>query len=371
MVVTRYQLYTTKNYKFAAFFKCIGYIASKLSNILFILCIPLCIGLLYHIFVFTDLKLTMPSFSFEFLKSSMGTVTEDETTTENIDEFTITDVISSTIIAPTTTPFEIVVNMNDRMPSYRLATRNGSKPFTGGARATIFEKLQLYDTCKKDTSILVVDVGAKLGDFGLYAAACDCSVYMLEKQSDMIALIQISIAINKFARRPVLLYHNFVNNPDSDPTSLSGSSNYNAADIVAPIKVQNIQLDNIAWPSSIFILKIDFDSVGLDVLRSGQNLFRQKRIRHLILQYDTVANGQGTKETLMHYLQQTLKPKSVFIFRPNEEKLYGPLYYIQLKELANRQNNQQPIVGLFATFGLRTQKKLINAEPYNAATFFA
>jgi hypothetical protein len=55
--------------------------------------------------------------------------------------------------------------MNDRKPSYNLATLNGRKPYADGdrAQATVVEHLQLVKDCKKDPSLIVVDVGAYLG----------------------------------------------------------------------------------------------------------------------------------------------------------------------------------------------------------------
>ena len=38
-----------------------------------------------------------------------------------------------------------------------------------------------------------------IGDFGLYAAACGCQVYIFEVQPDMVDLIQTSISLNNFS----------------------------------------------------------------------------------------------------------------------------------------------------------------------------
>jgi hypothetical protein len=56
--------------------------------------------------------------------------------------------------------------MNDREPSYKLATLSGKKPYADGdrAQATVVEHLQLVKNCKKDPSLIVVDVGAYVGN---------------------------------------------------------------------------------------------------------------------------------------------------------------------------------------------------------------
>lgn len=62
-------------------------------------------------------------------------------------------------------PPEVVVLMDDRVPSYKLATMSHNKPYADGdhAQAKVLEELRLYETCQKDPSTLVVDVGAFLG----------------------------------------------------------------------------------------------------------------------------------------------------------------------------------------------------------------
>lgn len=56
--------------------------------------------------------------------------------------------------------------MNDRKPSYKLVTLNGEKPYADGdrAQATVVEHLQLVDQCQEDPSLIVVDIGAYLGN---------------------------------------------------------------------------------------------------------------------------------------------------------------------------------------------------------------
>ena len=56
--------------------------------------------------------------------------------------------------------------MNARKPTYKLVTINGQKPDVNGdrAQATVVEHLQLVENCKRDPSLIVVDVGAFLGN---------------------------------------------------------------------------------------------------------------------------------------------------------------------------------------------------------------
>lgn len=58
-----------------------------------------------------------------------------------------------------------VVEMNDRVPSFKLASVSSEKPYADGdrAQATVVNSLQLVNRCKQDPSLIVVDVGGFLG----------------------------------------------------------------------------------------------------------------------------------------------------------------------------------------------------------------
>jgi hypothetical protein len=95
----------------------------------------------------------MTLFSLQSLNSVIPGIIQPDTIT----------ISTTTTTTSTTTPFEIVVDMNDRFPSYQLATRNGSKPYTNGPQAKLIDSLHLYDKCQKDSSTIIADVGANLG----------------------------------------------------------------------------------------------------------------------------------------------------------------------------------------------------------------
>jgi hypothetical protein len=73
-------------------------------------------------------------------------------------------------ITTTTTPGPVVIVMNDRMTSYRLATKFGDMPYGASdrAQAKLLDELHLYEVCQRDSSTIVVDVGAGLGRIKKY-----------------------------------------------------------------------------------------------------------------------------------------------------------------------------------------------------------
>ncbi|CAM4742209.1 unnamed protein product [Rotaria magnacalcarata] len=325
----------------------------------------------HEIIYFTKLSfclfiITLSSFFSGHLNSASATLVLFGATTAS----TSTEVITRTSTeTTTTTPFEIFVEMSDKYLSYKLATSKSEKPFIGEAQVKILDAIHLHDTCKNSRSTIVADVGAYLGELGLYATACGCSAHIFEPDRTMIKLISSTITKNVFPTAAVHLYNNVVSDLPTNSTVDFTSSNGKTADSDS-YKVQSIQLDDVSWPSSIFLLKIDVDNSELNVLRSGEKLFREKRVLHLILKYDTVKNDQSKKETLIRYLRTTLKPKRVYIFHPTEEKLYGPLKLIHFNELSKRKDEKRRVVGLYASFDKNVNKAPIKAEQYNADAFF-
>jgi hypothetical protein len=62
------------------------------------------------------------------------------------------------------------VEINDRVPSFKLATADGKKPYADGdrAQATVVDSLELVRKCKQDPSLIVVDVGGFIGNYILH-----------------------------------------------------------------------------------------------------------------------------------------------------------------------------------------------------------
>jgi hypothetical protein len=78
---------------------------------------------------------------------------------------TSTTISTTTLITDRRNPPDIVVAMDDRVPSYKLIIRSEDKLYAEGnrAQAKVLEELRLYEICQRDPSTIVVDVGAFLG----------------------------------------------------------------------------------------------------------------------------------------------------------------------------------------------------------------
>ncbi|CAF0795604.1 unnamed protein product [Adineta ricciae] len=268
-----------------------------------------------------------------------------------------------------------VINMNDRTPAYRLATLNGRRPYADGdrAQATVVEHLRLLERCQRDPSLVVVDVGAYLGDFGLYAAACGCQVYLFEVQPDMIDLIQTSINVNDFPSSRVQLVHKAVTDLPSNSNltfSIAGGSTTAAN---GTLSVSTIRLDDIQWPlnSKIFLLKIDVEGFELHVLRSAQNLFRNQRIQHVIFEYTAFWTDRAAQKEVLPYVDKKLGAKNFYVLHRTRKDVYGPLDRDKFDEFYEIHTKRCLQTDVYATFIDLESNDMIKTKEYDVKSTLA
>ncbi|CAF1254847.1 unnamed protein product [Adineta ricciae] len=275
------------------------------------------------------------------------------------------------VAKPTTTTKhpDIIVDMHKRKPIYKIVIRPEDKPFIKNERAEaiLLERIRLQETCRQDPSTIVVDVGAGLGTFGLYAAACGCTVYMFDAQYDMIKLIRSSIIHNKFPADRVHVYHNVVNNLASHTNVSYPPGDGSSVVTDNSVSVETIRLDDVQWSSkSIFILKIDTEGSEIQVLRSAKKLFSQKRIRHLLCSYSPwLTEEKLLKSLLPHVIKDDLKAKFVFALYPSNDNVFGPLRPKELENYYNQQLKWNILSEIYAVFDDKTPQLMIKAKRYN------
>ncbi|UJR32299.1 hypothetical protein I4U23_019763 [Adineta vaga] len=267
----------------------------------------------------------------------------------------------------TTSASELVIDVYDRTPPYRVATKNGETPYPEGYRvqAKLLDELRLYEICQRDPSTIVVDVGAYLGDFGMYAAACGCTVYMFEIQSDMISLIRSSIQHNAFSDSRIFVYHNAVSD-EPNGTTVTYVPEGSATKISDGISsVQTIRLDDIVWTSSsIYILKVDVEGFELNVLRSAKSLFAKRRIRHLIFKYTPWWTDRAPQQTLLPFVKRELRAKFIYTLNPTENVIYGPLSPKDVNNLYDQYMKSRLQTYIYATFDPKSVRTSIKSQQF-------
>jgi FkbM family methyltransferase len=280
--------------------------------------------------------------------------------------------------------------MNDREPFYKLATLDGQKPYADGdrAQATVVKHLQLVEKCRQDRSLIVVDVGAFIGkmnlrmiffiyffigDFGLYAAACGCQVYMFEVQPNMVDLIETSILTNNFSSSRVHIINKAVSNLPSNSSLTFSIAGGDTTAMNGTLNVTTIRLDDIQWSkqSTILLLKIDVEGFELNVLRSAEKLFRENRIQHVIFEYTAWWTDRSAQKELLPFVENNLHAKQLYALHRTGNDVYGPLNRDVLDDFYENHFNKHLQTDIYATFIDTDKKTSIKAKSYNSHSTFA
>ncbi|CAF0746885.1 unnamed protein product [Adineta steineri] len=273
----------------------------------------------------------------------------------------------------TTTPVNPpgnVVDVEDRKPAFKLVVKDTYTPNVEGTQAQdrVLQQLQLYETCQRDASTIVVDVGSYLGEFGLYAAACGCTVYMFEMQQNIVTLIHSSVDQNYFLPSRVHVYHNAISDVPSDTTvkyTADGSSSFISDS--GSSSVQAMRLDDIPWSSSsIFMLHVDVEGYELNVLRSATKLFAENRIHHLMFKYHPWWADRTSQSTLLPYIRNELKARFIYALHRTENIIYGPLRPIDIANYYDQHFKSQYQTDIYAVFVKNVPRSAIKSKPYNS-----
>ncbi|UJR32302.1 hypothetical protein I4U23_019766 [Adineta vaga] len=262
---------------------------------------------------------------------------------------------------------ETVIEMSDRVPSFELATKKGDRPSSESDRAygKLLDELHLQDVCQQDPTTIVVDVGAGLGEFGLYAAACGCTVYMFEVRTDLVTLIKSSIKHNSFTSPPVDVFQKAVSDVPTDSTIDYSPPEGEGDNTDTFTTVQTIRLDDVSWSSlSIYILKIDTPGSELNVLRSAKTLFNQKRIRYLFFDYSPWLGDPELQKSILSYVRRDAKAKFIYNIYRKDEKIYGPLVPMHFPTLYDRMVESRTNTSIYAVFDNRVTRSSIKSEPF-------
>ncbi len=211
------------------------------------------------------------------------------------------------------------------------------------------------------------------GEFGLYAAACGCQVFIFEVQPDMVDLIRTSIALNNFSTSRVHIIQRAVNDLPSNSQLTFSLQDGGTTVSNGTLRVSTIRLDDIEWPfkSSILMLKVDVEGFELNVLRSAEKLFREKRIHHLIFEYTAWWTDRAPQKDLIPFVEKTLDAKQLFALGRIDNTVYGPLTREALDQFHNVHAKRRLQTDIYATFVESDNNRNLNVQPYNLQSSFA
>ncbi|CAF1208379.1 unnamed protein product [Rotaria sordida] len=268
-----------------------------------------------------------------------------------------------------------IFEINDRLPTYKLVTYQGYEfPLKRNrAQTVLINHLKLQEKCQQNPNTTVFDIGASLGEFGLYAAACGCQVYMFEIEPRKLSLIEKSITINKFESR-VHLMKKAVSDLKSNTTvyfsknstsQLSSINHHKNQDIY---RGETINLNDYPFSSSIYLFRVDVQGHELHVFRSTEKLFRRHLINHVIFEYTSWGTPKTVHQDIFQYMKLILGAKTFYALHPKEPIIYGPLNDNDLNEFYSQHHQQHLQRDVYALF--KDEQLSISASPYNFSSSF-
>ncbi|CAF1210529.1 unnamed protein product [Rotaria sordida] len=297
-----------------------------------------------------------------------------------------------------------IFEINDRLPTYKLVTYQGYEfPLKRNrAQTVLINHLKLHEKCQQNPNTTVFDIGASLGntifnkflfpyifksyfmkekreilyflgEFGLYAAACGCQVYMFEIEPRKLSLIEKSITINKFESR-VHLMKKAVSDLKSNTTvyfSKNSSSQLpptNHHKNQAIYRGETINLNDYPFSSSIYLFRVDVQGHELHVFRSTEKLFRRHLINHVIFEYTSWGTPKTVHQDIFQYMKLILGAKTFYALHPKEPIIYGPLNDNDLNEFYSQHHQQHLQRDVYALF--KGEQLSISASPYNFSSSF-
>ena len=211
------------------------------------------------------------------------------------------------------------------------------------------------------------------GDFGLYAAACGCQVFIFEVQPKMADLIRTSIALNNFSTSRVHIMQNAVSDlPSNSKLTFSLQGGATTA-TNGTLSASTIRLDDIKWPSgsSILLLKIDVEGFELNVLRSAEKLFREKRIHHLIFEYTAWWTDRAAQKDLIPFVEKSLGAKQLYALHRTNSDVYGPLTREVLDQFHDNHVQRHLQTDIYASFVESNDNPTLKAQAYALGSSFA
>ncbi len=212
-----------------------------------------------------------------------------------------------------------------------------------------------------------------LGQFGLYAAACGCQVYMFEVNPMKISLLQMSIKLNSLESRVTLIPKAISDLPSNTKIYISLNTSSQISDNAIKdnsdvYSVETINLNQLNFSSEIYLLRVDVEGYEIHVFRSGEQLFRQKLVHHVLFQYTPVGTDRVSQNDLLAYMRDILGGQRFYALHPTEAVIYGPLYNEDIDQFYSQhqaQNLERDVYVLFQDEDIN-----IDSKPYEFQTSF-
>lgn len=213
-----------------------------------------------------------------------------------------------------------------------------------------------------------------LGEFGFYAAACGCQVYMFEIDPVKYELLKKSIQLNSFQNR-VKLSEKAVSDLPTDSemlVSISKGTQMTPENFHGDLKdiysTKTVRLSDVDFKGDIYLLHVDVGGQEIHVIRSGELLFHNSSVHHVLFQYTPMGTDRVNQNDLLSYMRDILKAQRLYALHPRQSVLFGPLYNEDIDQFYSQHHAvelQRDVYVMFMEDGVT-----IESKPYDFASSF-
>jgi len=201
----------------------------------------------------------------------------------------------------------------------------------------------------------------------LYAAACGCQVHMFEVNPMKISLLQMSIKLNSFESRIILIQKAVTDLPSDTKVyiSLNTSSQVaqnNIKDHSDIYSVETISLNQLNFSSDIYLLRADVEGYEIHVFRASEKLFRNNIVHHVLFQYTPTGTDRILQNDLLSYMRDILGGKQFYALHPKQAIIYGPLYNEDIDQFYTQHQAQELERDVYVLF--QDEDINIDSKPY-------
>eukprot|EP00298_Acanthocystis_sp_HF-20_P015463 c21150_g1_i3.p1 GENE.c21150_g1_i3~~c21150_g1_i3.p1 ORF type:complete len:752 (+),score=305.72 c21150_g1_i3:10-2265(+) len=213
-------------------------------------------------------------------------------------------------------------------PSFFISLQNPSKDTIISARiafdgfwdpsiALLFQHL-LYDVCETENPMnikslpLVVDAGANIGFFGLYAAALGCRVIAIEPQERLGHNINLSKALNLYGERYTLVQTLISDHQGAVNFTVKednwGGSCINKGEEINENMGERIERKRTTTIDSLIsekvkLMKIDVEGFEFELVKGGENLFEKHGVENILMEFDPHRIGLDRSVAMLKYFK--------------------------------------------------------------------
>jgi FkbM family methyltransferase len=211
-----------------------------------------------------------------------------------------------------------IVQLIGPPPGTRLATYSGTEDIVSHAlhvtgrweHVTLSNLLEVLNSAKsRGKRSVLMDVGANVGYFTIFAASLGHHVLAYEAFQSNVDLILLSVCLNPDLRRRVTVFHAALSDTRKECVLLSGPQNYgdgylrcDGEDVPPGYEVRSklttARLDSMV-PASVprvDVMKLDIEGAELEALRGGAQFFRGSQApRFLRTEFSAVPHMLGDR----------------------------------------------------------------------------